>query len=127
MLNICGASRNLAIMNPHDFYSYFNKDNAVLYHALNRVMVYYNRKIQRLFIPKFYHERKSKNFLKTLKFIREWDIMDKIGFSEFPNEFSRKLYKSIKKILPMIELLLCKHQMWTGLCQIHTSKVLVQH
>ena len=114
MLNIRGASRNLAIMSLHekntflrlltkyfhqnstendDFYSYFNKDNTVLYHALMSVMVYYNRKIQRLFVPKFYHERKSKNFLKTLKFIGEWDIIDKIGFSEFPNEFGRKLYE----------------------------------
>ena len=75
------------------FYSYFNKDNTVLYHALNDIMVYYNRQIQRLFVPKFYHERKSKNFLKTLKFIREWYKIDKIGFSEFPNEFSRKLYE----------------------------------
>ena len=90
MLNICEASRNLATMNPHEkntflrllaeyfhqkstendgFYSYFNKDNVVLYHALSNVMLYYHREIQRLFVSKFYHERKSKNFLKALKFI----------------------------------------------------------
>ena len=112
MLNIRGTSRNLAVMTSHEkntflrvltkyfhqlsseeniFYSYFNKDKTVLYHALNDIMVYYNRQIQRLFVLKFYHERKSKNFLKTLKFIGEWDKIDKVGFSEFPNEFDRKL------------------------------------
>ena len=75
------------------FYSYFNKINNALYRASDFIIVCYNKKIQRLFVPKFYHERSSKNNSKTLKFIGEWDAIDKVNFSEFPNEFGRKVYE----------------------------------
>ena len=31
----------------------------------------YNNRIQRLFVPKFFHDRKDNNFLKHLVFVRE--------------------------------------------------------
>ena len=114
MLNIRGACRNLMGMSPSEkklylrmytrkfhqysfeldmFYSYFNKINTILYHASDFISVCYNKKLQRLFVPKCYYERSSKFFLKTLKFIGEWDAIDKVHFSEFSNEFGRKLYE----------------------------------
>ena len=114
MLNITGASRNLVIMSPTEknsylrvystyfhqnsseldmFYCRLNKTHAVLWYAIDNTLICYNNKIQRLFVPKFYHEERSKNFLKTLKFIGEWGTTDKVNFSEFPNEFGRKLYE----------------------------------
>lgn len=44
------------------FYSYFNKINTVSYHTSDFIIACYNKKIQRLFVPKFYHERSSKIF-----------------------------------------------------------------
>ena len=92
MLNMGGASRNLMSTSPSEkffylrmytrklhqysfesdmFYSYFNKINTVLYHVSDFIIDYCNKRIQRLFVQKFYHERSSKNFLKKLKFIGE--------------------------------------------------------
>ena len=52
----------------------------------------YIKKINRLFVSKFYHDRKNSNFLKNLKYIGEKNKIDKTGFSEIP-EFGRKLYE----------------------------------
>ena len=63
------------------FYSYFNKINTVLWYSSDNITVYYNKKIQRLFVKKFYHERRCKIVLKTLKFIGVYDTIDREGFS----------------------------------------------
>ena len=51
----------------------------------------YTNRIQQLFIPKFFHERKDNNFLKHLIFAGEKKINQK-GFSDV-KEFGRKLYE----------------------------------
>ena len=33
-------------------------------------------------MPKFFHDRNTVNFLKELQFVREFDTIDKTGFSE---------------------------------------------
>ena len=53
----------------------------------------HNKKIEGLFVPKFYHEKRSQNFLKTLNYIGERDSIDDKGYSEFPDEFGIKLYE----------------------------------
>ena len=119
MLKIRGASRNLAIMSPTEknlylrnysqyvhrstdelnvFYSKLSKTDVVLFHALESMLVYFNIKIEQLFVPKFYHENRSKNFLKTLKFMGVWDNIDRKGFSKFPDELGRKLYEYQKNL-----------------------------
>ena len=75
------------------FYSRFNKTDVVLFYALESMLVYFNRKIKWLVVSKFYHDNRSKKFLKTLKFMRVWDKIDKKSFSEFPDELGRKLYE----------------------------------
>ena len=42
---------------------------------------------------KFYHDRNTVNFVKELQFVSEFDTIDKIGLSEIPTVFGRKLYE----------------------------------
>ena len=79
------------------FYSLQNKANTVLFHELENMLIYYPRKIQRLYVPKFFHDRKKTNFLKELNFVGVYDKIDRVGFSEFPDVFGRKLYEYRKK------------------------------
>ena len=113
ILNISGASGSLASMGPTEkniylrnysqyvhrstdhldvFYSKFNKTNVVLFHALDGMMVYFDRKIEKLFVPKFYHDNRTKTFLKTLKFVRVWDTIENKKLFEYPGKLGRKLY-----------------------------------
>lgn len=55
----------------------FNKPPTVLFHAFESMLIYYPRKIERLFVPKFFHDRSDKNFLKSLKFVGEYDKIDR--------------------------------------------------
>ena len=58
--------------NSHTFYSGANSSAfVVLTYFLSYAVLRFTNKIQRLFVPKFYHERKDKNFLKGLIYIGE--------------------------------------------------------
>ena len=58
--------------NSHTFYSGANSSAfVVLTYFLSYAVLRFTKKIQRLFVPKFYHERKDKNFLKGLIYIGE--------------------------------------------------------
>ena len=58
--------------NSHIFYSGANKSaSVVLSYILSYAFLRFTEKIQRLFVPKFYHERKGKNFFKCLLYIGE--------------------------------------------------------
>ena len=112
MLNIRGASKNLSSLSPSEksiflrqysgyvhwtsnelnvFYSRYNKNQVVLSHAIDSLVVMYASRIERLFAPKFYHDSSSKNFLKTLKYVGK-SVIDKINFCEFPQELGRQFY-----------------------------------
>ena len=54
---------------------------------------FYRKKIELSFVPKFYHDRNTVNFLKELQFVGEFDTTDKIGLSEIPAVFGRNLYE----------------------------------
>ena len=54
-------------LNVDVFYSTYNNPDTVLFHALESLMVYYPHKIERLFVPKLYNDRNTRNFLKELK------------------------------------------------------------
>ena len=88
------------------FYSRFNKTRTVLFHAIESMIVYYSRKIQRLFVPKFYHDRNKRNFLKNLKYIGEYDKFDRKIFSEFRDLLGKNIrvtkYGSDKELPPDI-------------------------
>ena len=55
-------------------------------------MVVFPKRIGKLFVPNFYHNRKHHNFLKNLKFVEEMDKIDQDDFTEV-EEFDRKLYE----------------------------------
>ena len=58
--------------NSHTFYSGANSSaSVVLTYFLSYVVLRFTNKMQRLFVPKFYHERKDKNFLKGLIYTDE--------------------------------------------------------
>ena len=80
----------------YDFYSSFsNRRFSVLLHILNSTVIRFTDRIQRLFVPKFYHDRKDTNFLKGLIYIGEKNEIDKKYFSEDQNGLilGRKLYE----------------------------------
>ena len=96
MLKIRGASRNLAIMSPTEKNLYLRNYSQYVHRSTDELNVFYSKlniKIEQLFVPKFYHENRSKNLLKTLKFMGVWDNIDRKGFSKFPDELGRKLYE----------------------------------
>ena len=53
-------------------------------------------RIQRLFVPRFYHDRRNTNFLRGLTFVGEKKEIDEIGFSGM-EILGRKLYKYSRK------------------------------
>ena len=78
--------------NSDEFYSGINKSFVVLSHALSNTVLRFTDRIQRLFVPKFYHDRKDKNFLKDLIYIDEKKEIDEKYFFEVPL-LGRKLYE----------------------------------
>ena len=67
--------------NRHDvFYCNYNKPDTILSHASTQKFLFYRGKIERLFVPKFYHDRNTVNFLKELQFVGEFDTIDKTEF-----------------------------------------------
>ena len=68
------------------FYSPF----VTLAHYTSSNIVRYTKKINKLFVPKFYHDRKNSNFKKNFKYIGEKNKID--DFSEI-SESGRKLYE----------------------------------
>ena len=70
----------------------FNKYFTVIVKDGNILIKRFTGRIQRLFVPRFYHDRTNTNFLKGLKYIDEKNIINEKGFCEF-NEIGRKLYE----------------------------------
>ena len=60
--------------------------------AVNNITRVFNGRVQRLFVPRFYHDRRNINFLRELKFKGEKKEIDEIGFSE-EKLLGRKLYE----------------------------------
>ena len=74
-----------------NFYSVGNKNFTVLHKESNAIIKRFTGRIQRLFVPRFYHVRRNNNFLKDLKFVGEKKDVDEIGFSDA--KIGRRLYK----------------------------------
>ena len=56
-------------MNNDNFYSGLALSYTVLAHILKSTVVRYTDRIVRLFVPKFYHDRKDTNFLIGLVYV----------------------------------------------------------
>lgn len=119
ILNIRGMQKKISSMSPAEknrylrdysryinttnhanvFHCNYNKPDTVLFHAIDSTLVYFGGKIERLFVPKFYHHKNTLNFLKELEeYVREFDTVDKTGFSEYPAVLGRKLYEYKKPV-----------------------------
>ena len=64
----------------------------ILAHIINIKIIRVTERIQRLLLPKFYHDRKDTNFLKGLKYFGEKPEIDEKYFYEAPL-LGRKLYE----------------------------------
>ena len=80
--------------NSHTFCSGANSSaSVVLTYFLSYVVLRFTNKMQRLFVPKFYHERKDKNFLKGLIYTDEKKEIDERYFYEDGTSLRRRLYE----------------------------------
>ena len=48
----------------------------------NNIFIVYPHQTQRIFVPKYYHDRRRTNFLKNLRFVGEKLELDKRYFQE---------------------------------------------
>ena len=97
----CGYLRRLTrhihygkpnIKNSDYFYSGLAPSYAVLLHVLDPTIIRCTDRLKRLFVPKFYHDRKDTNFLKGLLYVGEKKEIDERNFFEGPL-LGRKLYE----------------------------------
>ena len=65
----------------------------VLVYILSYAVLRYTEKIKKPFVPRFYHDRKDKNFPKNLKYIGEKKEIDERYFSEQGTSLGRRLYE----------------------------------
>ena len=70
-----------------------NGSSVVLLYILSYAVLRYTERIQRLFVPKFYHNRRDKNFLKNLIYIGEKKEIDEKYFHEEGTSLGRRLYE----------------------------------
>ena len=80
--------------NADTFYSgATSSDSVVLVYILSYAVLRYTEKIKKPFVPRFYHDRKDKNFPKNLKYIGEKKEIDERYFSEQGTSLGRRLYE----------------------------------
>ena len=85
-----------------------NLPATILIYILSQSIVRYTNRIKRLFVTRFYHDRKDRNFLKGLVYVGEKPEIDEIGFNQLP-VLERKLYeyqinKNDKNLIKPIEI-----------------------
>ena len=97
-------SYNLSVF----FSSIINLPATILIYISSQSIVRYTDRIKRLFVTKFYHDRKDQNFLKGLVYVGEKPEIGQIGFNQLP-VLGRKLYeyqinKNDKNLIKPIEI-----------------------
>ena len=81
-------SYNLSV----SFSSIINLPATILIYISSQSIVRYTDRIKRLFVTKFYQDRKDPNFLKGLVYVGEKPGIDEIGFNQLP-VLGRKFHK----------------------------------
>ena len=77
------------------FFSFCPFSYAMVIFVRNNIFIVYPHRTQRIFIPKYYHDRRRTNFLKDLRFAGEKPELDEIYFQE--NQIlRRKLYEYVQ-------------------------------
>ena len=77
-----------------NFYCYRRQHWTVLYVVLSIQIFFYENKAERIFVSKFYHDKRDTNFLKFLSYVGEYGPDN--SRCEFP-QIGRKLYEYKKK------------------------------
>ena len=87
-------SKQVHVTNWGDvFYSNYYQSDTVLFHALDSVLLFDVFKIERLYVPKFYHHNNTVNFLNKLEYVGEFDAIDNVWIFNYPTTLDRKLYE----------------------------------
>ena len=68
----------------NNFYYGIHLSYAMLVHVLHTTVLRFTDRINRLFVPRFYHDRRNVNFLKGLVYRRTKREIDEKKFSEIP-------------------------------------------
>ena len=86
-----GQFENPLLKGSDNFYLVGNKNFTVLHKGSNAIVKRFSGRIQRLFVPWFYHDRRNNSFLKDLRFIGEKKDINEVGFSD--RKIDRRLYE----------------------------------
>ena len=80
------------ILGFDDLYSMFFRAPTVILKDSNFLIKKFNDRIQNLFVPRFYHDRRQTNFLKDMKFVGECPKINESSFCKFKS-IGRRLYE----------------------------------
>ena len=87
-------NHRLALYNRRfdDLYSLYFRPFTILLKDSNFLTEKFNNRIQKLFVPKFYYDRRQTNFLKDMHFVGKYPNINKYNFCRF-KAFGRQLYE----------------------------------
>ena len=74
------------------FFSFYPFSYASVIFVRNNIFVFYPDRSQRIFVSKYYHDKRRRNFLKNLKFVGKKQEINENYFSE-NKKIGRKLYE----------------------------------
>ena len=75
-----------------DLYSIYFRPHTIILKDSNILIKKFNNRIQKLFVPRFYHDRRQTNFLKDMKFVGEYPKINESSFCKFKS-LGRRLYE----------------------------------
>ena len=75
-----------------DLYSLYFRPFTVILKDSNFLIKKFNNRIQKRFVPKFYHDRRQTNFLKGMRFVGKYPKINESSFYRF-KAIGRQLYE----------------------------------
>ena len=75
-----------------DLYSIYFRPFTIILKDSNFKIKKFNDRIQKLFVPRFYHDRRQTNFLKDMRFVGEYPKINESSFCKFKS-IGRRLYE----------------------------------
>ena len=75
-----------------DLYSIYFRPHTIILKDSNFLIKKFNDRIQKLFVPRFYHDRRQTNFLKDMRFVGEYPKINESSFCKFKS-IGRRLYE----------------------------------
>ena len=88
-----------------DLYSIYFRPHTIILKDSNFLIKKFNNRIQKLFVPRFYHDRRQTNFLKDMRFVGGHLKINEPQFCRFKS-IGRRLYEyrpttqKIKEFIP---------------------------